>query len=224
MSNEIIEDITAEVIAATEKPAGGEGPLVSADAALRSTQRDLRQDAKAANKNAMYRAANRQNDRNKREDVAVGEVQSKLIGVNRITKVVKGGRTLRFNAVVIVGDKNGRVAVGNGKAREVSEAIKKAEQDGRKNFKTVPIVGSTLPHEVTGVFGTSQVKMMPAREGHGIIAGGPVRAVLELAGYRDVTAKCYGSTNSTNVVKAVLHGLCLLRTREQVRALRGAKG
>ncbi|MDR0462218.1 MAG: 30S ribosomal protein S5 [Christensenellaceae bacterium] len=147
-------------------------------------------------------------------------MQSKLIGVNRITKVVKGGRTLRFNAVVIVGDKNGRVAVGNGKAREVSEAIKKAEQDGKKQFQTVAIVKNTVPHEVIGRFGTSEVKIMPAKEGHGIIAGGPVKAVLELAGYKDITAKCYGSTNSTNVVKAVIDGLSKLRTYEQVQLSR----
>jgi len=106
--------------------------------------------------------------------------------------------------------------VGNGKAREVSEAIKKAEQDGKKNFTNVPIVNFTVPHEVIGKFCTSKVKIMPAREGHGIIAGGPVKTVLDLAGYRDITAKCYGSTNSTNVVKAVIDGLSQLRTREQV--------
>jgi len=163
----------------------------------------------------------RDKERNKREEVGVGEIQSKLIGVNRITKVVKGGRTLRFNAVVIVGDKAGRVGIGNGNAREVSEAIKKAEQDGRKNFKTVAIVHNTLPHEIIGEFGTSNVKIMPAIEGHGIIAGGAVKAVLELAGYKDVTAKCYGSTNSTNVVKAVVDGLVKLKTREQIYAARG---
>ena len=209
MADEIIEDITNEVL--------------SADAALKTSGKDLREDAKTAQKNAMYGNAKRNQERSKREEVAVGEIQSKLIGVNRITKVVKGGRTLRFNAVVIVGDKSGRVAVGNGKAREVSEAIKKAEQDGRKNFKTVAIVGNTLPHEIIGKFGTSQVKLMPAKEGHGIIAGGPVRAVLELAGYKDATAKCYGSTNSTNVVKAVIDGLVQLRTREQILAIRGQK-
>jgi len=214
MDNEIIEDITEEV---------QKGTLVGADAALKSSAKDLRSDAKMTAKQAMYSKAKQQQERGKREEVAAGEIQSKLICVNRITKVVKGGRTLRFNAVVIVGDKNGRVAVGNGKAREVSEAIKKAEQDGRKQFKTVPIVNATVPHEIIGKFGTSQVKIMPAREGHGIIAGGPVKAVLELAGYRDVTAKCYGSTNSTNVVKAVVNGLVQLRTREQVLDLRGKK-
>jgi len=210
---EIVEDITAEVVA--------QGKLVSADAVLKSTAKDLRSDAKEAHKKALYKTAKA--PERKREEVAAGEIQSKLIGVNRITKVVKGGRTLRFSAVVIVGDKNGRVAVGNGKAREVSEAIKKAEQDGKKSLKTVPIVGNTIPHEVIGKFGTSQVKMLPAKEGKGIIAGGPVRAVLELAGYKDVTSKCYGSTNSTNVVKATMEGLLQLRTHEEIQAIRGKK-
>ena len=174
MSEEIIDD----------------GKLVSADAVLKSSQKDLRSDAKEAHKKALYKTAQRQQDRGRAVEVAVGEVQSKLIGVNRITKVVKGGRTLRFNAVVIVGDKSGKVAVGSGKAREVTEAIKKAEQDGRKTLKNVTIVGTTIPHEIIGRFGTSQVKLIPTREGNGIIAGGSVRAVLELAGYKDVTAKC----------------------------------
>jgi small subunit ribosomal protein S5 len=215
MDNEIIEDITEEVKATIANDAHA-----SADALLKTSKDQIHADAKAVHKSALYKNANRQNDR-KREELGVGEIQSKLIGVNRITKVVKGGRTLRFNAVVIVGDKNGRVAVGNGKAREVSEAIKKAEQDGRKNFCNVPIVNQTVPHEVIGVFGTSKVKIMPAREGHGIIAGGPVRAVLELSGYQNVTGKCYGSTNPTNVVKAVIDGLLQLRTREQITAIRG---
>jgi small subunit ribosomal protein S5 len=215
MSNdkEIIEDITQEVL---------DGKYVSADAALKTSQKEIKTDAKETQRKALYRNAGRDKER-KREEAGVGEIQSKLIGVNRITKVVKGGRTLRFNAVVIVGDKNGRVAVGNGKAREVSEAIKKAESDGKKNFITAPVVNSTLPHEVIGVFGTSKVKMMPAKEGHGIIAGGPVRSVLELAGYANVTAKCYGSTNPTNVVKAVIDGIKQLRTREQIMSARGIK-
>jgi|GEM_PF-119329 len=217
MSNEkeIIEDITAEVV----ETLGAENTHASADALLKTSKEQIHADAKHLQKSVMHKNANRQNDR-KREEAGVGEIQSKLIGVNRITKVVKGGRTLRFNAVVIVGDKAGRVAVGNGKAREVSEAIKKAESDGKKNFKTVPIVNQTVPHEILGIFGTSKVKIMPAREGHGIIAGGPVRSVLELAGYQNVTGKCYGSTNPTNVVKAVIAGLTQLRTREQIMSVR----
>lgn len=225
MEKEIVDDITSEVIASGVAGAAlesGTGKFVSADAAFKSTAKDMRGDAKAAQKQAMYGAAKRGSKQ--QVEVQVGDIQSKMVCINRITKVVKGGRTLRFNSVVIVGDKNGRVAVGTGKAREVTEAIKKAEQDGKKNLKTVVLVdGRTIPHEVTGVFGTSKVKMIPTKEGNGIIAGGSVRAVLDLAGYKDVTAKCYGSTNQTNVVKATLDALLQLRTRDEIAGLRGKK-
>lgn len=204
---EIVEDVTAQ--------------FVSADAAFKSSARDLRVDAKSAQKQALYGAAKRGAGR-QREEVTPGEIQSKMICINRITKVTKGGRTLRFNAVVIVGDKNGRVAVGTGKAREVTEAIKKGEQDGKKNLANVVIVdGRTIPHEITGHFGSSKVKMIPTKVGNGIIAGGSVRAVLDLAGYKDVTAKCYGSTNSTNVVRATMEALRALRTHGEIEKLRG---
>ena len=223
---EIIEDITDEVIASGAADAAlgkGEGKFVSADSALKSTAKGMHADAKTAQKQALYGAAKRGAGK-QREEVQVGEIQSKMVCINRITKVVKGGRTLRFNSVVIVGDKNGRVAVGTGKAREVTEAIKKAEQDGKKSIKTVVIVdGRTIPHESIGCFGTSKVKMIPTKEGNGIIAGGSVRAVLDLAGYKDVTAKCYGSTNQTNVVKATMEALLQLRTRDDIAGLRGKK-
>jgi len=222
-NKEIVEDITAEVVEsgtadASLEHAEPKGALVGADEAFKTTAKDMRQDAKDAMKKAMYSKAA---PRERRKDAEIGELQSKLIGINRITKVVKGGRTLRFNAVVIVGDKQGKVAIGSGKAREVTEAIRKAEQDAKKQFKSVPIVGTTIPHEVIGRFGTSKVKMMPSKEGNGLVAGISVRAVLELAGYKDVTAKCYGSTNSTNVVKATLQGLLQLKTREEIAFLRG---
>ena len=221
---EIVEDITEEVKAnmcpACEKIPCSCSNFVSADAAFKTTAKDMRADAKTAQKQALYGAAKRGAGK-QREEAQVGDIQSKMVCINRITKVVKGGRTLRFNSVVIVGDKNGRVAVGTGKAREVTEAIKKAEQDGKKNLKNVWIVdGRTIPHEVIGVFGTSKVKMIPTKEGNGIIAGGSVRAVLDLAGYKDVTAKCYGSTNQTNVVKATVEALLQLRTQEEIMALR----
>jgi small subunit ribosomal protein S5 len=217
---EIIEDITEEV-AGTLLPRSGKVPehgegFLSADSALKTTSKDLRENAKE-----VLRKTAKPAQRAKREEVAVGEIASKLICVNRITKVVKGGRTLRFNAVVVAGDKNGRVAVGSGKAREVTEAIRKAEQDAKKQFRTFPIIGTTLPHEVMGHFGTSKVKMLPAKEGHGLVAGVSVRAVLELAGYKDVTAKCYGSTNPINVVKATMDALLQLRTKEETAHLRG---
>ena len=193
--------------------------LVDAKDLLDTSKEEMRTSAKDAQRAAHQKAAGA---RKPREEVKeVGELASKLIGVNRITKVVKGGRTLRFNAVVIVGDRQGKVAIGSGKAREVTEAIRKAEQDAKKQFKNVPVVGTTIPHAVIGRFGTSKVKMMPAKEGNGLVAGVSVRAVLELAGYRDVTAKCYGSTNSTNVVKATLDGLLQLRTAEEIAHLRG---
>lgn len=223
MEKEIVEDITAEVIASGEANAALEGGnYVSADKAFKTTAKDMKTDAKAAHKQALYGAAKR--GERKTADVQVGDIQSKMVCINRITKVVKGGRTLRFNSVVIVGDKNGRVAVGTGKAREVTEAIKKAEQDGKKNLVTVMLVdGRTIPHEVIGVFGTSKVKMIPTKEGNGIIAGGSVRAVLDLAGYKDVTAKCYGSTNQTNVVRATIKALLQLRSLDETAGLRGKK-
>ncbi|MDR0384230.1 MAG: 30S ribosomal protein S5 [Christensenellaceae bacterium] len=142
------------------------------------------------------------------------------MGIHRITKVVKGGRTLRFNAVVVMGNKNGTVAVGSAKAREVTVAIQKAENDAKKNFKTVSINGTTLPHQAIGKFGTSKVLLLPAKEGNGIIASGAVKAVLELAGYQDVTAKCYGSKNAMNVVKATLSAIIAMRTKEEIARLR----
>ena len=196
-----------------------QGTLKGADELLKTGAKELRTDAKDAARKASHKGAPR-----KREEVQESEFSSKLIGVNRITKVVKGGRTLRFNALVIVGDKNGRVAVGSGKAREVTEAIRKAEQDAKKQFKNVPIIGTSVPHEVMGRFCTSKVKIMPAKEGNGIVAGVSVRAVLELAGYKDITAKCYGSTNPTNVVKATMDALAQLKTKEEIMMLRGKAG
>ena len=198
-----------------------EKTLVDAKTALDTSSKEIKDSAKDAERGARQKS---RAPRRERTDEVADEFTSKMICVNRITKVVKGGRTLRFNSVVVVGDKNGRVAVGSGKAREVSEAIRKAEMDAKKNFKSVPIVGTTVPHEVMGKFGTSKVKIMPAKEGHGIIAGGSARAVLELAGYKDVTAKCYGSTNKTNVVKATMEAIGQLRTREEIMSLRGKIG
>ena len=218
---EIVEDITQEVVASgADAVLEHGGSLVSADDALKTTGKKLRESGNDAARKAMYqKAAPRQRE----TATEVGEIASKLIGVNRITKVVKGGRTLRFNAIVVVGDRQGRVAIGSGKAREVTEAIRKAEQDAKKSFKSVPLRDTTIPHEVIGRFGTSKVKMLPAKEGNGLVAGVSVRAVLDLAGYKDVTAKCYGSTNPMNVVKATLDGLLQLRTREQIMFLRGKK-
>ena len=148
-------------------------------------------------------------------------IKSKLVAVNRVTKVVKGGRNMRFSALVVVGDGNGSVGYGMGKAAEVPEAIKKAEQTARKNMTSISLSGSTIPHEIIGNFGTSKVYLMPAPEGTGVIAGGSVRAVVELAGIKNITTKSYGSRNPVNCVKATIDGLYSLRSPEQVAALRG---
>jgi len=147
--------------------------------------------------------------------------QSKLINVNRVTKVVKGGRTMRFSALVVAGYGDGQVGLGTGKAGEVPEAIRKATADARRNLIRVAMVGTTVPHEAMGVAGAGQVKVMPAEEGAGVIAGGPVRAVMEVAGIKDVRAKSIGSNNPTNCVRAAIDALSQMRTIEEIAALRG---
>ena len=145
----------------------------------------------------------------------------KLIQVNRVTKVVKGGRNMRFAALVVVGDGKGRVGVGSGKANEVPEAIEKATAQAKRNLITVPMLGTTIPHEVYGKFGRGYVYMMPAAEGTGVIAGGPVRAVMEAAGVKDIRTKSHGTSNPINCVKATIAGLADLKTAEQLAAARG---
>ena len=149
------------------------------------------------------------------------ELEERLVAVNRVTKVVKGGRRLRFAALVVVGDRNGRVGFGTGKAQEVPEAIRKAIEAAKKNLITVPMVGTTLPHEALGVFGGGKILLKPAVEGAGVAAGGAVRAVLELAGVADVTSKSLGSNTPINVVRATVDGLNQLKRAEEVAALRG---
>ena len=149
------------------------------------------------------------------------EFKDRLVTLNRVSKTVKGGRNMRFSALVVVGDENGRVGVGMGKAAEVPEAIRKANEDAKKHLVTVPLAGTTIPHESTGYYSTAKSVLMPAPEGTGVIAGGAARAVLELAGVRDIRTKSYGSNNPSNCVKATLDGLSQLRTAEQVAKLRG---
>ena len=149
------------------------------------------------------------------------EREERVVAINRVTKVVKGGRRLRFAALVVVGDRNGRVGFGTGKAQEVPEAIRKAIEAAKKNLITVPMVGTTLPHEALGVFGGGKILLKPAVEGAGVAAGGAVRAVLELAGVADVTSKSLGSNTPINVVRATVDGLNQLKRAEEVAALRG---
>ncbi len=150
------------------------------------------------------------------------EFEEKVVKIGRITKVVKGGRRMRFNALVVVGNKKGQVGFGTGKAKEVPEAIKKAIEDAKKNLITVPIVQDrTIPHEIIGKHGAGQVFLKPASQGTGIIAGGPVRDVLELAGVHDILSKSQGSNTPINMVRATVDALKKLRTVEQVAALRG---
>ena len=151
------------------------------------------------------------------------DLQEKVVEVRRVTKVVKGGRNFRFAALVVVGDENGHVGIGSGKAMEVPDAIRKAVEDAKKNLIKVPMVGTTIPHEVIGHFGAGKIIIMPAQEGTGVIAGGAARDLLELAGLKDVRAKCLGSRNPRNMVNATIEGLKSLKTAEQVAALRGKK-
>jgi small subunit ribosomal protein S5 len=154
-------------------------------------------------------------------DPSTLDLKEKVVNINRVAKVVKGGRNFRFSALVVVGDENGHVGVGTGKSVEIPEAIRKGIEDAKKNLVKVELFGTTVPHTIDGKFGTGVVHIMPASEGTGVIAGGPARAVLELAGLKDVRAKSLGSNNPRNMVNATINGLANLRTAEQVAKLRG---
>lgn len=165
------------------------------------------------------------NRKNRRFDRAQKEFEERVVVINRVSKTVKGGRKMRFSALVVVGDKKGRVGFGLGKANEVPDAIRKAIEAAKKNVIRVPLVNGykTIPHAVTGVYGAGEVMLRPASEGTGVIAGGPVRAVLELAGVNDILSKCIGSRTPINAVHATMTALSELRTVNSVAKLREKK-
>ena len=158
---------------------------------------------------------------NRRFEREQSEFKERLVSINRVAKVVKGGKNFRFTALMVVGNENGKVGVGLGKAAEIPEAVRKGIEDAKRHMIEVPIVGTTIPHQVEGRYGKGHVRMLPAEEGTGVIAGGPARAVLESVGIRDIRTKSFGSNNPSNCVKATINGLGQLRTAEQIAKLRG---
>ena len=166
-----------------------------------------------------HRDRNKGRDRNR--DGSSDELKEKVVKISRVTKVVKGGRNFRFSALVVVGDEKGKVGSGLGKAVEIPDAIRKGIESAKRNMMKIPLVDTSLPHEIIGKYGAARVLIKPAAPGTGVIAGGAVRAVLELAGVKDVRAKCLGSNNAINIVKATLQGLSEMRTVADVAKDRG---
>ncbi len=173
------------------------------------------------NKKENNRTRKPRRDNNRRPEKVSDGLEKRMVNLNAISKVTKGGKTMRYDALMVVGDKNGRVGIGMAKALDVTQAIEKATLVAKKHMITVCTDGTTIPHDIIGKFGTTKVIMMSAKEGKGIIAGGAVRDVVELAGIRDITTKLYGSNNPVNCVKATFEGLKALRSAEQIASLRG---
>jgi len=184
-------------------------------------QQQQQNDNRGRGDNRGPRGGGRDGGRRRREDAPPSEFSEKVVAINRVSKTVKGGRIFKFSALCVVGDGKGRVGFGQGKAGEISEAIRKGIEDAKKNIETVTLSGNTIPHEVIGVFGAGKVLMKPAKPGTGVIAGGPVRAVMEAAGIKDVYSKCLRSNNPQNVVHATMEGLRSLRDAAQVAKVRG---
>ena len=172
-------------------------------------------------KESAGKSARRPRRENRRPEKVSDGLEKRMVNLNAISKVTKGGKTLRYDALMVVGDKNGKVGIGLAKALDVTQAIEKATLVAKKNMINVCIDGTTIPHDIIGKFETTKVIMMPSKEGKGIIAGGAVRDVVELAGIKDITTKLYGSNNPVNCVKATFEGLKALRTAEQIAAIRG---
>ena len=174
-----------------------------------------------SSKNKKLAQKPRQDRRDRAPRREQSDIDKKVVSVRRVQKVVKGGRTLRFSALVVVGDRKGKVGIGIGKSKEVSGAIEKATTIAKKNMKLVPIVESTIPHETIGKFSSTKILLLPAPAGTGVIAGGSARAVIELAGINNIVTKRHGSSNSINVVKATFEGLMGLKTKEEIARRRG---
>ena len=219
--NTTVEEVVEETVAPEEAAVAEEVVVEATDAPKEEGEKE-----------APRRGGNR-NNRNGRGQGGKGfrrprqqeekEFEERVVKINRVTKVVKGGRRYRFAALVVIGDKKGRVGFGTGKANEVPDAIKKATEDARHNLVRIPLVGTTLPHEIVGNYGAGSVLLRPATEGTGVIAGGPVRAVMELAGVNDVLTKCLGSRTPINMIRATFAGLKQMKTLEEVTKTRGMK-
>lgn len=185
------------------------------------TVEEVKTESTTENKKESGRNSRRPRRDNHRQEKVSDGLEKRMVNLNPISKVTKGGKTMRYDALMVVGDRNGRVGIGLAKALDVTQAIEKATLVAKKNMIKVNIDNTTIPHDIIGKFGTTKVLMMPSTEGKGIIAGGAVRDVVELAGIRDITTKLYGSNNPVNCVKATFEGLKALRTAEQIAAIRG---